>query len=228
MSVPVVHVARAGAEFATCPATEVPARLAAGEFLPTDHYWAPGMAAWRRLAEFAPTPRGWSLRVAARRRLPRPIFDYIDGGADDERLAVELEELFRRAHARRGAGGEDDGDAALHVRRAGAAEGLAIEPGQRLERVVCRIDRVHVGDQQHLLALRLKFFNFGSLLAGQNICKDNIEAEFLAYTCRCSSVMASRISSAPEAAIMRSARTPMPGTTVSDQKRIMPSARPLS
>jgi len=62
MSVLVVHVARAGAEFATCPATEVPARLAAGEFLPTDHYWAPGMAAWRRLAEFAPT----------RRRLPFP------------------------------------------------------------------------------------------------------------------------------------------------------------
>ena len=62
MSAPVVHLARAGAEFATCPATEVPARLAAGEFRPTDHYWTPGMAAWRSLAEFG----------EVRRRLPFP------------------------------------------------------------------------------------------------------------------------------------------------------------
>lgn len=59
---PVVHLARAGAEFATCPAAEVPARLAAGEFRPTDFYWSPGMAAWRPLADFG----------APRRRLPFP------------------------------------------------------------------------------------------------------------------------------------------------------------
>ena len=59
---PVVHVARAGAEFATCPASEVAARLAAGEFRPTDHYWSPGMADWRPLADLGP----------ARRRLPFP------------------------------------------------------------------------------------------------------------------------------------------------------------
>ena len=32
---PVVHLARAGAEFATCPAAEVPARLAAGDVVTT-------------------------------------------------------------------------------------------------------------------------------------------------------------------------------------------------
>ena len=67
MSALVVHIARAGAEFATCPAAEVPARLAAGEFRPTDHYWSPGMAAWRRLAEFAPAGR--------RLPFPRPVPD---------------------------------------------------------------------------------------------------------------------------------------------------------
>ena len=34
------------------------------------------------------------MRVAARRRLPRPIFDYIDGGADDERTLRRNEAAF--------------------------------------------------------------------------------------------------------------------------------------
>lgn len=62
-----VHLARAGVEFATCAASEVPARLAAGEFRPTDHYWTPGMPAWRLLAEFAPATR--------RLPFPRPVVE---------------------------------------------------------------------------------------------------------------------------------------------------------
>lgn len=85
MSVPVVHVARAGAEFANCPATEVPVRLAAGEFLPTDHYWAPGMAAWRLLAEFAPTRR----RLPFPRPVPEPP-SLLDGMFGREHRTVGL------------------------------------------------------------------------------------------------------------------------------------------
>lgn len=36
------------------------------------------------------------LRIAARRRLPRPIFDYIDGGADDERALANNRSAFGR------------------------------------------------------------------------------------------------------------------------------------
>jgi|GEM_PF-497056 len=62
-----VHLAREGVEFATSAASEVPARLAAGEFRPTDYYWLPGMAAWRLLAEFAPSQR--------RLPFPRPLIE---------------------------------------------------------------------------------------------------------------------------------------------------------
>ena len=79
-----VHLARDGVEFATCAAVEVPARLAAGEFRPTDHYWRPGMADWRRLAEFAPATR--------RLPFPRPV-------AEEPNL---LDGMFGREHRTKG------------------------------------------------------------------------------------------------------------------------------
>jgi len=36
------------------------------------------------------------LRTAARRRLPRPLFDYIDGGAEDERSLANNAAAFGR------------------------------------------------------------------------------------------------------------------------------------
>src|SRR5438094_10243056 len=47
----------------------------------------------RRLARAACVA---DLRVIARRRLPRGVFDYIDGGAEDERTLVANSDAFAR------------------------------------------------------------------------------------------------------------------------------------
>ena len=47
----------------------------------------------RRLARAANVH---DLRLMARRRLPRGVFDYIDGGAEDERTLAENSAAFRR------------------------------------------------------------------------------------------------------------------------------------
>src|SRR3954454_7658398 len=47
----------------------------------------------RRLARAANVH---DLRVMARRRLPRGVFDYIDGGAEDERTMAEHSTAFHR------------------------------------------------------------------------------------------------------------------------------------
>lgn len=51
----------------------------------------------RRLARVASVE---DLRSIARRRLPRGVFDYIDGGAEDEVALRANREVFRRAHFR--------------------------------------------------------------------------------------------------------------------------------
>jgi hypothetical protein len=47
-----IHVARAGKELGTFSQEEVRARLASGEFQPTDHGWAEGLADWTLLSAF--------------------------------------------------------------------------------------------------------------------------------------------------------------------------------
>ncbi|MCF7710943.1 MAG: hypothetical protein K9M83_07255 [Opitutales bacterium] len=57
MASDLLHLARAGKEYGTCPPDELAARLAAGEVLATDHYWRPGMKAWALVAALlAPRP----------------------------------------------------------------------------------------------------------------------------------------------------------------------------
>jgi len=52
-----IHIARAGAEIGSYPLAEVQAKLADGVLLPSDHYWKPGMAAWRLLSTLPGTRR---------------------------------------------------------------------------------------------------------------------------------------------------------------------------
>lgn len=50
-------LARAGQEYGTCAAAELAARVSAGEVLPTDHYWRPGMKDWALVSSLlAPRP----------------------------------------------------------------------------------------------------------------------------------------------------------------------------
>ncbi len=57
MASDLLHLARAGKEYGTCPPDELAARLAAGEVLAADHYWRPGMKAWALVAALlAPRP----------------------------------------------------------------------------------------------------------------------------------------------------------------------------
>jgi hypothetical protein len=52
-----LHLARAGQEYGTCAATELAARVSAGQVLPTDHYWRPGMKDWALVSSLlAPRP----------------------------------------------------------------------------------------------------------------------------------------------------------------------------
>jgi hypothetical protein len=58
MASALLHLARAGREYGTCVVEELAARLAAGEALPTDHYWRPGMKEWELVAALlAPRPQ---------------------------------------------------------------------------------------------------------------------------------------------------------------------------
>lgn len=52
-----IHIARAGAEIGTYGLADSHAKLLAGELLPTDFYWKPGMAAWVSLAELSRAQR---------------------------------------------------------------------------------------------------------------------------------------------------------------------------
>ena len=57
MASDLVHLARAGKEYATCAAEELPARVAAGEVLPGDYCWRPGMKEWQHVSAFlSPRP----------------------------------------------------------------------------------------------------------------------------------------------------------------------------
>ncbi|MFZ9495223.1 MAG: GYF domain-containing protein [Burkholderiaceae bacterium] len=52
-----LHLARAGQEYGTCAAAELAARVSAGEVLPTDYYWRPGMKDWALVSSLlAPRP----------------------------------------------------------------------------------------------------------------------------------------------------------------------------
>ncbi|MEN9653724.1 MAG: hypothetical protein RL303_1444 [Verrucomicrobiota bacterium] len=79
-----LRVARAGKEIGVWPLAEVRSLLADGSLLGSDHYWLPGMAAWKTLAEL-PGPS---------RRLPfaRP----------EQKEANFFDELMGRASARAG------------------------------------------------------------------------------------------------------------------------------
>jgi hypothetical protein len=48
-----IHIARGGKEIATCDASEIDAKLRAGELTATDFYWRAGMAGWKPLGELA-------------------------------------------------------------------------------------------------------------------------------------------------------------------------------
>ena len=62
MPAELIHIARDGAEIGTYGLDEVRTKLAAGELLPGDYYWTPGMAAWVLLSSLP----------AAKRTLPFP------------------------------------------------------------------------------------------------------------------------------------------------------------
>lgn len=50
-----LHLSRSGQEYGTCAEAELPARVAAGEVLPTDYYWRAGMKEWALVSTlFAP------------------------------------------------------------------------------------------------------------------------------------------------------------------------------
>lgn len=49
-----IVVARDGQELGDFDKAAFEAKIAAGEILPTDHYWAEGMAEWEQVSEYAP------------------------------------------------------------------------------------------------------------------------------------------------------------------------------